>query len=129
MSARPRGSKQSSQKDRRSNDDTASTQGMSSGRSASLGGVESQTASEVEQKAEDANSTPSFVEWEAREHTSRPTTGDRTTVAGVVAGKLFQKEKFVDRGFDLGYDETKGSICKFVTTYCDLQANIDVCTW
>jgi hypothetical protein len=68
--------------------------------------------------------------WEARENTNRPTTGDRTTVAGVVvADKLFQKAKFVDRDFDLGYNETKGSICKFVTTYCNLQANIDVCTW
>jgi hypothetical protein len=71
-------------------------------RSASLGGIESQTASAVEREAEDANSKPSYVEWKA---------------------------KFVDRVFDLGYDETEGSICKFVTTYCNLQANIDVCTW
>jgi hypothetical protein len=49
---------------------------------------------------------------------------------GIVADKLFQKEKFVDRNFDLGYDETEGSTCKFVNTYyyCNLQANIDVCT-
>jgi hypothetical protein len=83
MPSRLRGSKQSSQKDRRSNADTA----------------------------------------------NRPTTGDRTTLAGVVADKLFQKAKFVDRDFDLGHDETEGSICKFVTTYCNLQANIDLCTW
>jgi hypothetical protein len=42
---------------------------------------------------------------------------------------LFQKVKFVNRDFDLGYDETDGTICKFVTTNCNLQANIDVCTW
>ncbi len=130
MSSRPKGSRQSSQKDRRCNVDTPSTKGMSSsGRSASLGGVESQTASAVEREAEDANSKPSYVEWEAREMATRTTTGDRTTVAGVVADKLFQKAKFVDRDFDLGYDEREGSICKFVTTYCNLQASIDVCTW
>jgi hypothetical protein len=131
MSSRLRGSKQSGQKDRRSNADTASTKGMSSSGtiSASLGGVESQTASAVEREAEDDNSKPSYVEWEARENANRPTTGDRTTVAGVVADKLFQKAKFVDGDFDLGYDETEGSICKFVTTYCNLQASIDVCTW
>jgi hypothetical protein len=55
----------------------------SSGRSASLGGVESQTESAVEREAEDANSKPSYVEWEAREMATRTTTGDRTTVAGV----------------------------------------------
>jgi hypothetical protein len=93
MSSRPKGSRQSSQKDRRSNADTPSTKGMSSsGRSASLGGVESQT-----REAEDANSKPSYVEWEAREMATSTTTGDRTTVAGVVADKLFQKAKFVDR--------------------------------
>jgi hypothetical protein len=49
MSARPRGNQQSSQNDRHSNADTASAKGMSSsGKSASLGGVESQTASAVE---------------------------------------------------------------------------------
>jgi hypothetical protein len=61
----------------------------SSGRSASLEGVESQIASAVEREAEDANSKPSFVEWEARENANCPTTGDRTTVAGMVADKLF----------------------------------------
>jgi hypothetical protein len=98
MSALPRGSKQSSQKDCRSNADTVSTkEGMSSsGRSASLGGVESQTASAVELEAEDANSKPSYVEWEAQENANRQTTGERTTVAGVVADKLFQKAKFLD---------------------------------
>jgi hypothetical protein len=59
-----------------------------------------------------------------REHANRPTTGDRTTVAGVVADKLFQKAKFVERDFDLGYDETEGSICKFVTTCCNLYRPI-----
>jgi hypothetical protein len=66
---------------------------------------------------------------ESKRNANRPTTGDRTTVARLVADKLFQQAKFVDRVFDLGYDETEGSICKFVTTYCNLQANIDVCTW
>jgi hypothetical protein len=118
MSDRPRGSKQSSQKNRRSNADTASTEGMSSSRSTSLvGGVELQTASAVEREAKDANSKPSFFEWEARENANRPTTGDRTTVAGVVADKLFQKTKFVDPNFDLEYEETEESICKSVTTY------------
>jgi hypothetical protein len=54
----------------------------------------------AEWEAEDANSKPSYVEWETREMATRTTTGDRTTVAGVVADKLFQKAKFVDRGFD-----------------------------
>jgi hypothetical protein len=109
MLARPtRGSKQSSHKDRRSDADIASTKGMSSSRSASLGGVESQTTSAVEGEAENANNKPSFVEWETRENANRPTTGDRTTVAGVLVDKLFQKAKFVDRDFDLGYDETEG---------------------
>jgi hypothetical protein len=65
-------------------------------------GVESQTAPAVEWEAEDASSKASYVEWEARENANRPTTGDRTTVAGVVADKLFQKAKFIDRDFDLG---------------------------
>jgi hypothetical protein len=130
MLSRPKGSRQSSQKDHHRNADTPSTKGMfSSGRSASLGGVESQTASAVEREAEDANSKPSYVEWEAREMATRTTTGNWTTVAGVVADKLFQKAKFVDCDFDLGFDETEGSICKFVTTYCNLQASVDVCTW
>ncbi len=121
MSARPRGSKQSSQKDHRSNADTASTKGISSGRNASLGGVESQTESANERETEDTSSKPSFVVWGEIENASRPTTGDMTTVAGVVADKLFQKAKFVDLDFDLGYDETDGTICKFVTTNCNLQ--------
>jgi hypothetical protein len=131
MSSRPRGSKQGSQKDRRSNADTASTKGMSSnGRSASLGGVESQTEPANERETEDTTSSkPSFVVWGERENASRPTTGDKTTVAGVVADKLFQKAKFVNRDFDLGYDETDGTICTFVTTNCNLLANIDVFTW
>jgi hypothetical protein len=130
MSARSRPSKQSSQRDPCSNADTPLTKGMSSsGRSASLGDIELQTASTVEREPYDANSKPSFVEWEAQENANCPTTGDRTTAAGVVADKLFQKAKLVDRNFDLGYDVTEGSICKFVTTYCNLQANIDVGTW
>jgi hypothetical protein len=99
----------------------------SSGRSTSLGGVELQTALAVGREAEDANSKPSYVEWEARENANRPTTGDRTTVTGVVADKSFKKAKFVDRVFDLGYNEAKESICKFVATCCNIQANIDVC--
>jgi hypothetical protein len=103
MSPPSRKSKQRSQKDCHSNADTPLTKGMSSSsRSASLGGIELQTASAVEREAEDANSKTSFVEWEARENANCPTTGDRTTVAGVVADKLFQNAKFVDRDYDLG---------------------------
>jgi hypothetical protein len=92
MLSRPKGSRQSSQKDHRCNVDTPSTKGMSSsGRSASLGGVELQTASAVEREAEDTKSKPSYVEWEAREMATRTTIGNRTTVAGVVADKLFRK--------------------------------------
>jgi hypothetical protein len=55
-------------------------------------------ASAVEREAEDTNSKPGFVIWEARENASHPTTGDKTTmVVGVVADKWFQKAKFVDR--------------------------------
>ena len=57
MSARSRQIKQSSQRDCCSNADTPSTKGMSSsGRGASLGGVELQTASTVEREPDDANS-------------------------------------------------------------------------
>jgi hypothetical protein len=130
MSSQPRGSKQGSQKDCRSNADTASTKDMSSsGRSDSLGGIESQTELANESEFEDTSSKPSFAVWGERENASRPTTGDKTTVAGIVADKLFQKAKFVNRDFDLGYDEVDGTICKFVNTNCNLQANIDVCTW
>jgi hypothetical protein len=51
------------------------------------------------------------------------------TVAGVVADKLFHRAKFVDQNSDLVYDEKDGSICKFVTTFCYLQANIEINTW
>ncbi len=102
---------------------------MSSHRSALSGGIEWKTASAAEREAEDTNSKPSFLAWEVKENVNRPTTGDKTTIAEVVADKLFQKAKVVDPDFDLGYNETDGSICKFVTTYCNLQANIDICTW
>jgi hypothetical protein len=129
MSRSPRGSRQNSQKYCRSNANTTSAKGISSSRSALRRGVEAQTASAVEPDAEDTNSKASFVAWEERENADRPTTGDKTTVAGVVADNLLQKAKLVDCDFNLGYNETDGTICEFVTTYCSLQANIDVCTW
>jgi hypothetical protein len=65
MSARSRQSKQSSERDRCSNADTPLTKGMSSSsRSASLEGVELPTAATVEWEPGNANSKPSFVEWE-----------------------------------------------------------------
>jgi hypothetical protein len=63
MSSRPRGSKQGSQKDRRSNADTASTKGTSSsGRSASLGGVESQTESANERETRAKNKSGAAIQ-------------------------------------------------------------------
>jgi hypothetical protein len=102
---------------------------MSSGRSASLPDDESPTESLAEREGDDTNSKSSYVVWEDRENANRLTTGDRTTVAGVVADKLFQRAKFVDRNTDLMYDESDGMICKFLTTSCNLQANTDICTW
>jgi hypothetical protein len=72
---------------------------------------------------------PRYV-WTSRENANHPITGDKTIVAWVVADKLFQRAKFVDRNTNLMYDEKDGStICKFVTTSCHLQADIDISTW
>jgi hypothetical protein len=46
--------------------------------------------------------------------------GEKRTVAGVLADKLFQRAKFVDHSTDLMYDEKDGSICRFATTSCNL---------
>ena len=129
MSARSKQSKQPSQKERRSNENTPSTKGMSSASSASLERNESPAALSTEREGDETNSKPSYVVWEERENANRPTTGDKTVVAGVIADKLFQRAKFVDRDNDLMYDERDGSICKYVTTSCNLQANIDVSEW
>ncbi len=129
MSRHTKVSKQGSQKHPRSNADTPSTKGMSSGRSASLPEDESPTESLAEREGDDTNSKPSYVVWGDRENANRSTTGDRTTVAGVVADKLFQRAKFVDRSTDLMYDESEGTICNFVATSCNLQPNIDISTW
>ena len=152
MSARSKETAQSSRKERRSNTHTTTTNrvvsgergagsersssmqtnstiGMSSGRSASLQGVGSSTASVCERGGEDTNdSAPSNI-WELRDNSNQPTTGDKTTVAGVVADNLFQRAKFVDRDTDLMYDERDGSVCKFVTTLCNLQADINRSDW
>ena len=101
MSRHTKVSKQGSQKHPRSNADTPSTKGMSSGRRASLPEDESPTESLAEREGDDTNSKPSYVVWGDRENANRSTTGDRTTVAGVVADKLFQRAKFVDRSTDL----------------------------
>ena len=126
MSARSKQSKQPSQKERRSNENTPSTKGMSSASSASLERNESPAALSTEREGNETNSKPSYVVWEERENANCPTTGDKTVVAGVIADKLFQRAKFVDRDNDLMYDERDGSICKYGTTSCNLQANIDV---
>ena len=102
---------------------------MSSGRSASLPEDESPTESLAEREGDKNSSKPSYVVWEDRENANRPITGDKTTVAGVVADKLFQRAKFVDRNTDLMYDESEGTICKFLTTSCNLQANTNISTW
>jgi hypothetical protein len=69
MSSRPRGSKQGIQKDHRSDADTASTKGMSnsSGRSASLGGVESQTEWANERETEDTIAVSLALSYGERE--------------------------------------------------------------
>jgi hypothetical protein len=54
---------------------------------------------------------------------------NKITVAGVVTDKLFQRTKFVDPNTDFMYDEKDGSICKFVTNSCNLQANIEISIW
>jgi hypothetical protein len=130
ISAYPKGSKQSSQKDCHLNADTASTKGMSSGRSALLEGVELITASAVKREGKDSNSKPSYVVWREREKANCLTPGDKKTVAEVVADKLFQKAKFVDRDLDLVYGQRYGTIYKFVANSYNLQANIiDISTW
>ena len=77
---------------------------------------------------EETNSKPGNI-WEERDNANQWTTGDKTTVAGVVAGKLYQRAKFADRHNDLMYGEGEGSICKFVTNNCDLQADINKSEW
>jgi len=104
---------------------TPSTKEMSSAKSASLTGMESQTTSMSGLDNDDNNSKPRYV-WNKRSIENCLTTGDKTTVAGVVADKLFPRAKFVDRDTDLMYD---GPICKFVTTLCNLQADVDQITW
>jgi hypothetical protein len=72
---------------------------MSSRRSASLQGVGSTKALSAEGEGEDINSTPKY-EWTSRDNANHPTTtGNKTTVAGVVADKLFQRAKFVDQKY------------------------------
>ena len=112
----------------RTNADTSTNRGMSSARSASLLGIGSTEASTSEPLRDENRSAPHFV-WTGRDQATDLTTGDKTTVAGVVSDKLFQRAKFVDRDNDLMYDEKDGSVCKFVTTSCNLQANIDISVW
>ena len=108
---------------------TESTVGMSSQHSASLLGVGlSSTSAGDEGEGEETNSKPSNI-WEVRDTANQRTTGDKTTVAGVVADKLFQRAKFVDRHNDLMYDEKEGSICKFVTSNCNLKPDINKSEW
>ncbi len=115
-------------KDDRYEVNTPSPQGVSSARSASLPGVDSQTTSTSGLDNDDNHNTPRYV-WDKRETNNGLTTGDKETVAGVVAQKLFPRAKFVDRDTDLMYDDKEGSICHFVTNACNLQADVDVCTW
>ena len=108
---------------------TESTVGMSSQHSASLVGVGlSSSSAGDEGEGDETNSKPSNI-WEVRDSANQRTTGDKTTVAGVVADKLFQRAKFVDRHNELMYDEREGSICKFVTDNCNLQADINRSKW
>jgi hypothetical protein len=78
-------------------------------------------ASMEDHEGEDDDSMPRYV-WTSWVSINHPTTGNQMTiVGGAVAEKLFHRAKFVDRTKDLMYDEKKGSICKFVTTSCNLQ--------
>lgn len=43
--------------------------------------------------------------WTSHENANHPAKGDKTTVAGVVTDKLFQRAKVVDRNTNLMYDE------------------------
>ena len=73
---------------------TESTVGMSSQHSASLTGVGlSSSLAGDEDEGEETNSKPSNI-WEVRDNANQQTTGDKITVAGVVADKLFQRAKF-----------------------------------
>jgi hypothetical protein len=108
---------------------TESTVGMSSEHSASLLGVGlSSSSAGDEGEGEETNSKPGNI-WEVRDIANQRSTGDKTTVAGVVADKLFQRAKFVDRHNDLMYDEGEGTICKFVTSNCNLQPDINRSEW
>jgi hypothetical protein len=56
--------------------------------------------------------------------------GDKTTFAQVeVDSKLFQIAKCVNSNADLIYNAKDGSICKFGTNSCNLQANFGISTW
>jgi hypothetical protein len=72
--------------------------GMSSRRSASLQGMGSTKASPAVGEGEDINSTPKYA-WTSQDNDNHPTTDNKTTVAGVVAGKLFHRAKFVDQKY------------------------------
>jgi hypothetical protein len=50
-------------------------------------------------------------------------------VQKLVPEKWFRRAKFVDPNSGLMYDEKDGSICKFATIFCYLQADIDISTW
>ena len=102
---------------------------MSSQHSASLQevGLSTSLAGDVGD-GEETNSKPGNI-WEERDNANQRTTGNKTTVAGVVAGKLFQRAKFADGNNDFMYDEGEGSICKFMANNCDLQADINKSDW
>jgi hypothetical protein len=74
------------------------------------------------------NSTIKYV-WTSPENTNHPTTGNKTTVVGVVSDKLFCCAKFVDHNTKVMHNEMDGSICNFVGISCTLQAGIHISTW
>jgi hypothetical protein len=89
-------------------------------------------ASAAEHEGDDNNGTPRYV-WTSCGNANHPTAGDKITVAGVAAevaaDKFFHGAKFVDCDTGLMYDEKeRGHICKFITTSCNLEADIDIST-
>jgi hypothetical protein len=85
-------------------------------------------ASAAEHECNDDNCTPRYVLWTSHDNANHSTTGNKTRVARVVADKLLQRDKFVDRDIGLIYNEKEGYICEFETTSSNLQADVDIST-
>ena len=81
------------------------------------------TDDQKEADTDTSRSKPSHV-WCGNHALTPESMGDRTTVNLVVTEEVFSKVTFVDRDTDLGFTEDKKSMCRFVISRCNLDANI-----